>query len=44
MLNKAFEAAWADLKNKNKYSFIDKKKHEDGETATTKLAYNKKWI
>ena len=28
---------WADLKNQNKYSFIDKKKHEDGITVTIKL-------
>ena len=32
---------WADLKNRNKYSFIDKKKHKDGATITLNLACNK---
>ena len=32
---------WANLKNQNKYSFIDKKKHEDGVTVTEKLAFDK---
>ena len=32
------KGAWADLKNQNKHSFIDKKKHEDGVTAIIKLA------
>ena len=35
------KGAWADLKNQNKHSFIDKKKHEDGVTATIKLACDK---
>ena len=35
------KVAWADLKNQNKYSFIDKKKHEDGVTVTVKLARDK---
>ena len=33
--------AWADLKNQNKYSFINKKKHEDGVTLTVKLGCDK---
>ena len=32
---------WADLKNQNKYSFINKKKHEDGVTLTVKLGCDK---
>ena len=35
------KAVWADLKNQNKYSFINKKKHEDSVTVTVKLAYDK---
>ena len=35
------KVAWADLKNQNKYSFIDKKKHNDGVTVTVKLACGK---
>ena len=29
------------MKNQNKHSFIDKKKHEDGVTTTVKLACDK---
>ena len=32
------KAAWVNLKNQNKYSVIDKKKHKDGVTVTVKLA------
>ena len=35
------KVAWASLKIKNKYSFIDKKKLEDGVTVTVKLACDK---
>ena len=35
------KAVWADLKNQNKYSFINKKKHEDSVTVTVKLACDK---
>ena len=35
------KVAWADLKNQNKYLFIDKKKHEDGVTVTVKLECDK---
>ena len=35
------KVAWANLKNQNKYSFIDNKKHEDGVTVTVKLACGK---
>ena len=29
---------WVDLKNQNKYSVIDEKKHKDGVAVTVKLA------
>ena len=35
------KVAWTNLKNQNKYSLIDKKKHEDGVTVTEKLACDK---
>ena len=35
------KVVWADLKNQNKYSFINKKKHEDGVTLTVKLGCDK---
>ena len=35
------KVAWADLKNQNKYSFIDKKEHEDGGAVTVNLACDK---
>ena len=38
------KVAWADLKNQNKYSFIDKKKHKDGVMVTVKLACDKDMV
>ena len=35
------KAARVDLKNRNKHSFTDIKKHEDSVTATVKLACDK---
>ena len=35
------KVSWANLKNQNKYSFIDKKKHKDGVTDTVKLTCGK---
>ena len=35
------KVAWADLKNQNKYWFIDKEKHKDGVTVTVKLTCGK---
>ena len=35
------KVAWADLKSQNKYSLVDKKKHEDDVTVTVKLACDK---
>ena len=35
------KVVWAELKNQTKYSFIDKKKHEDGVTVTVNLACDK---
>ena len=39
--HKVLKFAWADLKNQNKYSFIDRKKHKDGVTVTVNLACDK---
>ena len=42
MLSKVLKVAWADLKNQNKYLFIDKKKQEIDDRATAvKLACDK---
>ena len=38
---KVLKAAWANLENQNKYSFIDKKKYEHGVRITVKLACDK---
>ena len=38
---KILKAAWANLKNQNKYSFIDKKKYKHGVRITVKLACDK---
>ena len=37
------KAVWADKKNQNKHSFIDKEKYVDSVKATVKLACDKEW-